>query len=1294
MSGGGGKGGTTTQTVTIPQEVMDRYRNVNNLAEQVASRPFQAYSYDPNAFVAELSSTQQAGINRVNQNAGAAQPYFQQAGQMTLDSAGPVNAEQWSPEAIQRYMSPYIQNVADTTMAQLGNVNQQQMEGLKGDAIRAGAFGGDRSGIARANLANQQNLATGKTLADIYSSGFNQASGQFNQQQGVNLQAGQANRAAGLGAAAQYASLGAGQQNAALQGAQAQMSAGQIQQQVEQAKLDALRNQFYQQQAYPFQVAQFLANIAEGTGAQSGSTTTTQQPTPFFSDERLKENVEPIGKSFDGQNIYRFNYKGDPSKQIGLIAQEVEGRNPDAVGHSQGYRTVDYDAATAPAAEMGKMASGYYAGGLVLPTEARSGYADGGMPDFSSLARNQAEMYRGLVPGAQNNGGLPGGSSGRVPAPISFSGRSIQAATPPREQPSGLASAAETGKNIAGLIQTGSGLFDKASNVIQGAFGSKNEEPVSGGLIGENQFAADDMSGRAAFADGGAPQGLYGQGNLLDIPTEDNQPRKMLEPAKAPGQSGGSGLGGLAKDLGSAASLATSIGTLGSTASSVGSTLMAALPFFSDERLKENVEPIGKSFDGQNIYRYNYKGDPSKQIGLIAQEVERRNPNAVGSSHGYKTVDYGAATDSSADIIRHSKAEGGSLGDLVGEELGASGLVPAGLADTFNRMLQKESGGQHFEKDGRVKTSPKGAIGIAQVMPGTAPEAAKLAGVEYDENRYRNDPGYNNLLGNAYFRNNVKIFGGDEEKAAAAYNAGPQRVKDAMAKAEATGTDWRDHLPAETKGYISGITGKSSAGQPERPANNGLLPGLGAPATAMREQPEGTFARIGEKLGLSKENRSENFWVPALTGIGTMLASRSPFLASAVGEGLVGGASAYEKMRQGTADLNTKQAGTANTYQGMARNAIFEVGGRPFITVYKNGKPTPMSLAEAVSIGFDKLEMDPGTRAIAEEYAKSNGAAGTATPAPTPATAATVAPTGTQKVETKPLEPVKTEPGATPAAPKVESAPATAEIKQFDLSPQEIEAQRNEAKTIYGMSTDAKRGIKDVFTPQQEVAVEANKQRVELAKAAQLLADAPKTGVLSQGAFQPAMKEAVAKINSLLSTLGAAPVMTNELGEAQNLDKIVASLKGKATTDAGQRAYQALETYAQMFPSGKLSPEGAAKTISGLLIQNQKEIDKDRYFQNLRKAAEGEKGEFASEAMLTGRGADKSFNDKYGSAYEKDRKSIEDMFNRNMVTQDGHKMSLYSYISKYGTNIPDKIKAQIAEKYGSSVFKYFPSINP
>lgn len=139
---------------------------------------------------------------------------------------------------------------------------------------------------------------------------------------------------------------------------------------------------------------------------------------------------------------------------------------------------------------------------------------------------------------------------------------------------------------------------------------------------------------------------------------------------------------------------------------------------------------------------------------------------------------------------------------------GAAIAGAAGGGDTFSRMLSRESDGRQFNDDGSVVTSSKGATGRAQIMPSTGPEAAQLAGVEWDPDRFKNDPQYNTALGAAYFAKQQATFGNDAQ-AAAAYNAGPQRVKDAIAAAAKEGNPdaWLSKLPKETRDYVPAVTG-------------------------------------------------------------------------------------------------------------------------------------------------------------------------------------------------------------------------------------------------------------------------------------------------------------------------------------------------------------------------------------------------------------------------------------------------------------------------------------------------------
>ena len=87
--------------------------------------------------------------------------------------------------------------------------------------------------------------------------------------------------------------------------------------------------------------------------------------------------------------------------------------------------------------------------------------------------------------------------------------------------------------------------------------------------------------------------------------------------------------------------------------------------------------------------------------------------------------------------------------------------------------------------------SPKGARGLTQLMPGTARELAVDP----------SDPAQNLLGGARYLRALLDQFDGNLEKALAAYNAGPARVRSAGGVPNIR----------ETKAYVSSIVGRLSA---------------------------------------------------------------------------------------------------------------------------------------------------------------------------------------------------------------------------------------------------------------------------------------------------------------------------------------------------------------------------------------------------------------------------------------------------------------------------------------------------
>jgi hypothetical protein len=113
------------------------------------------------------------------------------------------------------------------------------------------------------------------------------------------------------------------------------------------------------------------------------------------------------------------------------------------------------------------------------------------------------------------------------------------------------------------------------------------------------------------------------------------------------------------------------------------------------------------------------------------------------------------------------------------------------LADVVQQI---ESGGRRYGADGNVLTSPKGAQGEMQVMPGTATDPGFGVTPAKDAS-----PEELARVGRDYLGAMVNKYG-DQDKALAAYNAGPGRV-DAAIKAH--GDDWLKHMPDETQKYVS-----------------------------------------------------------------------------------------------------------------------------------------------------------------------------------------------------------------------------------------------------------------------------------------------------------------------------------------------------------------------------------------------------------------------------------------------------------------------------------------------------------
>jgi soluble lytic murein transglycosylase len=109
--------------------------------------------------------------------------------------------------------------------------------------------------------------------------------------------------------------------------------------------------------------------------------------------------------------------------------------------------------------------------------------------------------------------------------------------------------------------------------------------------------------------------------------------------------------------------------------------------------------------------------------------------------------------------------------------------------------------------------SGAGALGLLQLLPGTAREMARKAGLNYTQARLTSDPGYNATLGARYLDEQLGRFAGSYVLTFAGYNAGPRRAQewverygDPRGKDIDTVVDWIERIPFhETRSYVQRV---------------------------------------------------------------------------------------------------------------------------------------------------------------------------------------------------------------------------------------------------------------------------------------------------------------------------------------------------------------------------------------------------------------------------------------------------------------------------------------------------------
>ncbi len=137
-----------------------------------------------------------------------------------------------------------------------------------------------------------------------------------------------------------------------------------------------------------------------------------------------------------------------------------------------------------------------------------------------------------------------------------------------------------------------------------------------------------------------------------------------------------------------------------------------------------------------------------------------------------------------------------AFSDTVSSHAGELALKPAWVY----AVMRSES---LFQPDAR---SPAGAIGLMQLMPGTARQVATRRGIDLPGLGALLDPDTNISLGSGYLQRMMARFDGNMLAATAAYNAGPNRVAQWLPQTPLAADVWVENIPySETRQYVQRV---------------------------------------------------------------------------------------------------------------------------------------------------------------------------------------------------------------------------------------------------------------------------------------------------------------------------------------------------------------------------------------------------------------------------------------------------------------------------------------------------------
>lgn len=326
MSGGGGgyqyvpiaQSSNSNTSTTIPGWLTDASKRGVSMASSLLSNPGQSYGGE---LTAGLTGDQQNAGTLIRNSVGQYQPYFDAATGMTAAAtggAGNVRAGTYANglSNIGQYMNPFISNVVDSMTA----LNRQNLDNsltqTADQAIGAKAFGGSRHGVQEGVATANNNLGLSNAVANLLSSGYNQATGLLGQDITNNMNAQQLNQASRnaqldriLNAGNQMANIGTSNRAANTADINNLMNYGTLQQSTNQTADTNAYNEFLRQQNLPYQALQAynqtIASAPHDTNQSTSTSSFNMQPQQMASSSPLSTG---LGMGLTGLSMFGGQY--------------------------------------------------------------------------------------------------------------------------------------------------------------------------------------------------------------------------------------------------------------------------------------------------------------------------------------------------------------------------------------------------------------------------------------------------------------------------------------------------------------------------------------------------------------------------------------------------------------------------------------------------------------------------------------------------------------------------------------------------------------------------------------------------------------------------------------------------------------------------------------------------------------------------------------------------------------------------------------------------------------------------